>query len=106
MSRVDVDALYEVLEFIEKHPDQWDQRVWANRCRTQFCFAGWACIMAGDVPTKEEEEADDQVWMERANHILGLPASGCGYSLHGIFAGYNSLSDIRRKVADYAACAE
>lgn len=40
-----VDKLRGTLEYIERHPDEWDQDVWASSCGTAFCFAGHAVHM-------------------------------------------------------------
>lgn len=51
----------EVVEFIETHPQRWDQSVWLqerdwmiddmdpeqNMCGTVGCVAGWACLLNG-----------------------------------------------------------
>lgn len=94
MSKLDKDALLTVLEFIETHPDKWNQSMWANECRTQFCFAGWACVMAGNVPTKEEENDNNWVWRDNAKEILGLR----DWDAYLLFDGRNTLYEIRRQV--------
>jgi hypothetical protein len=39
--------MQETLKYIEDHPQEWDQGVWASRtpCGTACCFAGWAVAL-------------------------------------------------------------
>lgn len=49
-----VDALRGTLDYIESHPEEWDQEVWASACGTSFCFAGTAVHLSPEwdlVPT-------------------------------------------------------
>lgn len=45
---------YAVLDQIDLFPAQWDQKRWIyeGECGTTGCFAGWACLLAGDMPLK------------------------------------------------------
>lgn len=50
-----------VLDYIEAHPEEWDQGVWANACGTQACFAGRAMLLSGYTLTlKEEADCGDE----------------------------------------------
>jgi hypothetical protein len=46
-----VNLLREVVEQIEADPESWDQSAWisTNSCKTTFCIAGWACVLANAV---------------------------------------------------------
>lgn len=41
----------ETLDWLEAHPDEWDQRYWMSDsdkgCGTTYCFAGAACKLSG-----------------------------------------------------------
>lgn len=45
------DLAYRVLDHIDEHPEQWDQGRWIGKaeCGTVACFAGWACLLSGEV---------------------------------------------------------
>lgn len=40
------ELAYAVLDHIDAHPDEWDQRRWA--CGSTACFAGWAVRLSGE----------------------------------------------------------
>lgn len=42
---VNVALLRQTMDYIEAHPEEWDQRVWS--CGTTACFAGWAVKLSG-----------------------------------------------------------
>lgn len=49
LDKPNVDLLRDTLDYIEQHPEEWDQSTWAtkkqatkNVCGTSFCFAGHA----------------------------------------------------------------
>src|ERR1044072_1672642 len=42
---------YEVLDYIEAHPEKHDQATYFNSCGTTACFAGWASLLSGDEHT-------------------------------------------------------
>jgi len=46
---VNVPLLRKVMEHIENHPDEHNQKMWAirNECGTAYCFAGHTVIMSG-----------------------------------------------------------
>lgn len=41
---------YRVLDHIDAHPEEHRQTAWVDQdsCGTTACFAGWACLLAGD----------------------------------------------------------
>lgn len=39
------DLAYRTLDYIDAHPEEWEQSEWA--CGTKACFAGWAVILSG-----------------------------------------------------------
>lgn len=55
---------YDVLDHIDADPESWNQGTWFTRppgatdCGTQACFAGWAAILSGHLPTKWDEACD------------------------------------------------
>lgn len=113
-----VPLLRKTLEHIEHHPKEWNQAEW--RCGSGMCFAGWACTFDGgqwafdaanpgvqgvqDLLIAEPEDAafawtvaDRSVvhTEERAIRVLGLTDD----QADALFAGSNTLDDLRRMVA-------
>lgn len=39
------ELAYRTLDYIDAHPDEWDQTGWV--CGTKACFAGWAVFLSG-----------------------------------------------------------
>lgn len=56
-----------VVNQILAHPETWNQRSWCNKneCGTQYCFAGWAVVLAGLTFSKASVKAD-------AMDVLGI----------------------------------
>jgi hypothetical protein len=46
-STPDLELLDDVYEFIESHPELWEQTCWRSKCGTQFCFAGTVAEVVG-----------------------------------------------------------
>lgn len=113
---VNVELLDRTLAQIESDPSHWEQR--AYRCESGLCFAGWAAVLAGakwaepDVAWSSlvvAEEADPERWIrdhegvglvihvhERAQRVLGID----DVDAEELFAGRNTLDDLRRIVAE------
>lgn len=68
------------------------QRGRSPECGTCFCIAGFVQFQADGI-------VDENV-AERAAELLGLPASGA--QAHPLFAGYNTIDDVRRIAEDIA----
>lgn len=50
MTTPNAELAYAVLDQIDAHPEQWDQKQWwitKPKCRTAGCFAGWAVQLSG-----------------------------------------------------------
>jgi hypothetical protein len=90
-ARPNAELAYRVLDYVKTHPEQHDQGTYVSsldtgnqpgpHCGTVACFAGWTCILSGDV--LEFDEAEGLVVRgfagdvhERAEELLGLPADG------------------------------
>ncbi len=83
-TKPNAELAYRVLDHIDANPDSWDQGLWLKRtdCGTAGCFAGWACMLAGDEPsfrfidslrTDFVEVDGDRVYVEdRAADRLGI----------------------------------
>jgi len=120
---VNADLLKRTLTHIETHPDTWNQAEY--RCRTGLCFAGWAAVLAGGVwlstdpdgvdrdvlvATDEEIARGDAipVWDAYDDKRMGVPAHDRAQRLLGLtgeqalrlFAGSNTIHDLRRIVAE------
>lgn len=123
---INTALLDQVLDHIEAHPDTWRQGAW--RCATGMCFAGWAVQLTGGQwatdPTDDPDDLSDAVIADgddpaedislmpdghtqvvaaflRARRKLGLRPG----QATRLFAGRNTLEDLRRIVADLKAAA-
>jgi len=125
---INVQLLDQTLAHIETHPREWDQATW--RCGTTYCFAGRAVVIAGSRWVKRSDrydyesefllaDDDDRAWAatasglscdanetihvaDRARRLLGLTEE----QADDLFAGPNTLDDLRAMVADLKAQAE
>jgi len=106
---INAPLLRQVLAHIEANPQSWVQKEW--RCQTGMCFAGWTAELSGgkwagdpgqsfgDFLVAEPGETSSQGAVparDRARRLLGL---GIAQSAQ-LFFGENTLTDIRRIVAD------
>ncbi len=102
---VNHDEIAAIIAHIEAHPEEWDQRHWAIRtdCGTTFCFAGWACVRAGDQfrwgrsfegprLSFAMELVSDETIHYRAEKVLGLSDD----QAYELFAANNTLDDLKR----------
>jgi hypothetical protein len=121
---INVDLLKRTLAYIEAHPDEWDQSMWATTgvCGTTFCFAGTAVHLSGGRPYFDNLYSDDATdayfvvpgsvpeatgrpgeyenkYSTVARKLLGLDIDQ-GTEL---FDENNKLSDLRRIVAKLTA---
>jgi hypothetical protein len=120
------ELAYKVLDHIDAHPEQWDQKAWlkGTDCGTAACFAGWAVVLAGhDVTFDTEPEADGSHYYATidgsgsrtvsatAARDLGIEdafvpcrnCAGCGYTSdasHDLFDSDNDREDLGRIVAE------
>lgn len=48
------ELAYRVLDHIDLHPDEWNQKHWITKTESGFagCFAGLACMLSGDEPRR------------------------------------------------------
>jgi hypothetical protein len=96
------ELAYDVLAHIRANPHEWDQGTWLHetRCGTVACFAGWACLLAGD-----EAHFGDTVMTEdgvldvdvRAADLLDLTCDDA----NDLFSEYNTLVDLERYVEKF-----
>jgi hypothetical protein len=108
----DTELLAETMEFIETHPDEWDQGIWFG---SPCCFAGIALELAGiaiddeweDVAVDDMPEHLRPAAMERTGEhgTIGVGTAarlvlGLDDRAGGLFAGSNDLDDLRRIVAE------
>lgn len=108
--------LKRTLNYIEAHPDEWDQKHWASwtQCGTAYCFAGWTVALAhpGASPDFSEGASPDgettgyvvvdgeSVDIEEfATELLDLS----GEQADALFCATNSLDELRRQVAELTA---
>lgn len=72
MSGPNAELAYKVLDHIDAHPEQWRQDFYVGEtdCGTAACFAGWACLLSGEVPLYEDWEPYDTD-MRRTDAVLG-----------------------------------
>lgn len=114
------DLARAVLAHIEAHPETWSQGNWAIRtdCGTAFCFAGWTVALSGGKFVWNASEIEDVD--EEASYVTGVPGTAgapsigwaaakllglvydplAGCAAH-LFAGENTLDDLRDMVAEF-----
>jgi hypothetical protein len=76
--KVNVPLINEVLAYIKKFPDTYDQNAVANsvpvtkenKCGAIGCFGGWAVLLS--MPLKKRHEYADDVTLNKAQKLLGL----------------------------------
>lgn len=109
------ELAYAVLDQIDAHPERWDQSWWliATDCGTSGCFAGWTCMLAGDIPDPPEPlslmpvgEVFNMVRLasgdgyahasDRAAELLGLADDRADK----LFGAKNTREDLGRLVAE------
>lgn len=114
MSSPNAELAYRVLDFIDADPESWQQAVWIrHECGTIACFAGWACLLSGDVPAASSDDDHETEYVHipwqhgkhfvalRAAELLGLDydtSSECG---HELFSIANTREDLGYLVAAY-----
>jgi hypothetical protein len=110
---------YRVLDYIEAHPQEWDQRIYLRKdhCGTAACFAGWAVLLSGDQPDWSEGwpaevgdtfsgEATDTVRVVSDGALDGVGARATdllditGEAAADLFAASNDLDDLRTLTAE------
>ena len=114
-----VELLKQVLQHIETHPDEWDQREWVTDwpgCKTAYCFAGWTAVLAGARPDEDDEVPRASLPAELANvescswpaskgflHVADAAMYLLGLNEHEadeLFEEDNTLDDLRRIVGE------
>jgi hypothetical protein len=107
-----VELINKVIEQIDAHPETWRQDYWAQKteCGAAYCFAGWACVLAGD--TIVWRSRDISCWAEgpnaiecihdRARYHLGIGV----IESEMLFSGDNTREDIQEQVNQILARAE
>lgn len=108
--------LYQVLGFLETHPEQWDQGNWARpainekgeveedpfACGAKGCFAGWASVFAGgrwakdgsSVITPDNRRVSVQT---HAMEALGLN----DYQANLLFSGGNTIEQMKEYIKKF-----
>lgn len=123
---LNVPLLEKTLDYIEHHPEDWDQHVWGYRyvpaavgvdelsehsmarCNTVCCFAGNCVLLAGGEFISASHPAvrvDGRVYGNAglaAEDLLGLTLQ----QADRLFRGYNDLPALRGIVAELVAQAE
>lgn len=99
---MNVELAENILEYIEAHPDEWDQRTW--HCGTTYCFAG--LIVRGDDNIIEPNSVGSFDVIDRSTGgklgvIQKYAADRLGLTIWQadvLFNEYNSLDDLKRIV--------
>lgn len=113
MAKIEEVAAYQAEGF--ELDETWDQGQWASPvrddlgdvCGTSYCFAGWACRLAGDQidvknQTAKTPGAQALAISDRATQLLGIAPSDAA----DLFEGSNDLDGLRERVADLIAEAD
>lgn len=124
-----VEEMERVLEFIEAHQENWEQRFWVSddssvvqspesalECGTACCFAGWAALLAGErlvhgwrvdqMYRNEDGLLCDITIPQWASEHLGLPGFDGDPDGAHLFKTTNTLDDLRLQVKQYRVDAE
>ena len=99
---------YEVLDYIDAHPEEWNQRRWV--CGTAACFAGWAVRLSGaEIRQTEPDEPNSAKVVAGPAELVGLTVEEAAHEVLGIhryamvnedlFDAWNSREDVGRIVA-------
>lgn len=111
MTTPNAELAYAVLDQIDAHPEQWFQGLWIGRdeCGTSGCFAGWTCLLSGDVPAFEHGDEEDTEYVAidgtlryiplRAAELLGIEYR-VGYIYDTLFDPSNKRDDLGRLVSE------
>jgi hypothetical protein len=110
------DLAWRVLDHIDAHPEQHNQKSWVSRpdgadCGTAACFAGWTCLLSGDKPAWEfqADEETDRVTVDgryddhvayRAAGLLGIYYHGAELNRGHLFDPENDRLRLGELVAD------
>jgi hypothetical protein len=97
------------LEYIETHPEEWDQSVWM--CDTAACFAGHAVLLGG-IPRGAIDIDIDGSWLRASDDMIPISdvAAGMlfGEGVEGdddgpadLFSPTNTLADLRRCISAF-----
>jgi hypothetical protein len=85
-----VRLLRATLEHIKADPKHWNQQRW--KCRSSYCFGGWAIILGGE-HLIDGEYASVDYW-RLARKFLGISRVQAGY----LFYVGNTLRDLEKQV--------
>jgi hypothetical protein len=115
MTTPNLPLLWQTLETIQSHPENWEQAEWVtdtrtptdNVCGTAFCFAGTALWLSGYEIAMDPRRS--VLWFKspsdgkfigsayfEAENVLRLGRSAA----IGLFAASNTLDDLQRVVKD------
>jgi hypothetical protein len=115
MTTPNTPELVAIYQHIKANPEEWWQATYAQRvdCGTAYCFAGWAVVRAGGVPTDWKTFEDSiGTWSDTGKAVMpdGRPVmiDVEAVEILGItdeqswelFAGGNDLNDIRSAIFD------
>ena len=115
---VNVPLLRKTLEYVESHPEEWDQSTWI--CGSAGCFAWHAAMIDGaepltanpeyvradnDDPPDKVHPADGDAYPVDHIHVAARAARvlGFGPELPALFRASNTLDDLRRIVGRLTA---
>jgi hypothetical protein len=106
VNELNIPLLRKTMEYIEAHPEKWDQGDWVSfgpTCKTTMCFAGTAAYLAGAVMVPGD--------IERCTLPDGSRESIPGYAIEQLglsdaqadaifYSGPNSPRELRELVED------
>ena len=101
-----VTRLYQVLNYIKAHPEEWEQSVWHH------CFAGHACCIGSGTEWTELYMFPAQLDQRRVpKDLRHKVVSTFNYAMHWlglteeqateVFKGNNTLEDLERIIDGY-----
>jgi hypothetical protein len=116
MTKPNAELLEQVMQYIEDHPEQWDQSDWV--CETAGCFAGNALLLSGfervygdyygrytkrgERPDREAVLMRDRLFSPAGETRYVEQTAACALGLQGsqkrLFTGNNCIHTLRKLV--------
>lgn len=104
----DIAEIEAIIAYIEAHPQEWDQSVWARKdCGTAYCVAGHAVIRAGATivwGTGTQASFCDLNGRQGPIDVIAQELLGLSdFDAEALFAAENEIADLRMILGDIAS---
>lgn len=91
---LDLDPLVRAVQHIDKHPEQWDQKLWLVKkpeCGTVGCVAGWTVALHPGLADRLLWK-DDEVWDDAEGRFISRPSGRVEIGVNPDLA-YSNIDD-------------